>query len=468
MTGTRGGPANLGDVRRLVHRFARLRAEEVPPRVLRKITLCLLDALGNMVSGSTLPEACREGGTLEEPGPRGAYVFGRRRPVAPLTAAFSNAVHLDLLESQDGHRRAGLHPCEGAIPAALALAGEEGRSFQDLLLSILGGYEVTLRFGRTLFPYAARAGFYPDGVFCPLGAAFSAGRLLSLDEKGLKGALAAAAFSAPLSLRQGVRGPAKALIAGIGAEVGLRSALWAKAGWVGGDGVFEGPTGFLEVLSGQTRLGRLFPPGRSGWETDQVYLKPYPGGRHAHGPVDAIRQLLRKRGPLPAPVTAVEVTTYSAAVAFTGSPPDRFSPLAELTQSTPYLVALTLREGAPRPGDFAPGSRHGPAVLRLSRRVKVRSDSVMDRQYPDTTPARVTLRFRSGPPWVAEVTHRWGDPEDPLSVEAVRDKFVRSVGPRAGERQALKIWERVFRARPREPAGSVLNDVGEWLGSVRG
>ncbi len=416
-----------------------------------------------MVSGSTLPEACPEGRAPEAKAPRGAYVFGWRRPVPRITACFSNAVHLDLLEAQDGHRRAGLHPCEGAIPAALALGNEDGRSFEELLLSILGGYEVTLRFGTAMFPYAMRAGFYPDGIFCPLGAAFTAGRLLSLDEKGLLGALSAAAFCAPLALHQGIRAPAKGLIAGTGAEVGLRSALWAEAGWVGIEGVFEPPTGFMEVLSGHASLGRLFPPGRAGWETNEVYLKPYPGGRHAHGPVDAIRKLLRERGRLPAPVTSVEVTTYSAAVAFTGAPPGRSSPLSELTQSTPYLLALTLTDGRPKPEHFALRSRHDPTVLRLSRRVRVRSDPAMDRHYPGATPARVTLRFRSRPDWVASVTHRWGDPEDPMSVEAVRDKFVRSVGPWTGNREALRVWNRVYRARSREPAGAVLTDAWEGL-----
>ncbi len=467
MTKTGRRSQTLGDVRRLVHHFARLRGDQVPPRVFRKVTLCLLDALGNMVSGSTLPEACREGRAREGGGPRWAYVFGWGLPVPRLTAIFSNAVHLDLLEAQDGHRRAGLHPCEGAIPAALALGTEGGRSFEELLLSILGGYEVTLRFGTTVFPYAARAGFYPDGVFCPLGAAFTAGRLLSLDEKRLVGALSAAAFSAPLALRQGIRGPAKSLIAGMGAEVGLRSALWAEAGRTGGEEVFEAPTGFLEVLSGRATLGRLFPPGRSGWETDEVYLKPYPGGRHAHAAVEAIRKLLQDRGPLPAPVTSVEVTTYAAAVAFTGSPPGRSSPLAELTQSTPYLVALTLLEGSPKPERFGLRYRHDPTVLRLSRRVQVRSDPALDRRYPGVTPARVTLRFRSGPPWVGAVTHRWGDPEAPMSGEAVRDKFVRSVGPWTGSREALRIWDRVYRARPREPASTVLTDAWEGLRASR-
>ena len=463
MSRTREGSRAPEDVRRLVRRFTRLQADELPPRVLRKITLCLLDALGNMVAGSTLPEACPEARTRDGEGPGRAFVFGWRRPASPLTAGFSNAVHLDLLEAQDGHRKAGLHPCEGAIPAALALGGGAGRTWEDLVLAVLGGYEVTLRFGRTLFPDQARAGFYPDGTCCPLGAAFAAGRLLSLDEKALLGALCAAAFASPLSLRQGVRGGAKALIAGLGAEVGLRSALWAEAGLAGGEGVFDPPRGFLEVLSGHAASGRLFPPGPSRWETDGVYLKPYPGGRHAHGAVDAIRQLLREHGPLPGPVASVEVTTYPAAVAFTGAPPARASPLAELTQSIPYLVALTLLDGSPTPDRFGPATRQDAAVLRLSRRVKVRPDPAMGRKYPDTTPTRVTLRFRSAPPRTAEVTHRWGDPEDPMTVEAVRQKFVRSVHRVAGEREALQAWERVSRAGPREPAGDVLTDVWERL-----
>jgi 2-methylcitrate dehydratase PrpD len=456
-----------GDVRRLVRRFARLRAAQVPPRVLRKITLCLLDAVGNMVAGSTLPEACPDGGARREGDGEGAHVFGRHRSAPLLAAAFANAVHLDLLEAQDGHRRAGLHPCEGAIPAALALGGKAGRAWQEVLLAALAGYEVTLRFGMSLFPAQARAGYYPDGTCCPMGAAFTAGRLLSLDERALLGAIAAAAFASPLSLRQGVRGPAKSLIAGIGAEVGLRSALWAAEGLGGAEAVFEPPDGFLQVLSGHAAVGHLIPPGPPRWETEGVYLKPYPGGRHAHGAVDAIRRLLGQKGPLPGPVTSAEVTTYSAAVAFTGAPPGPGSPLAELTQSIPYLVALTLLDGAPDPGRFGRRARRDPAVLRLSRRVKVRSDRHMDLRYPEVTPTRVTLRFRSGTVWTKSVDHRWGDPEDPMSVEAVRRKFVRSARSVTREREAGLAWDRVWRAGAREPAGEVLTDLWERLRPLR-
>ena len=403
-----------------------------------KARLCLLDTIGNMVAASGLPEAAAVR-RAEGPLPEGAAtVVGWSQPTSPLRAAFHNGVHSDLLEAQDGHRYAGLHPCEATIPAALAVAETTGARYGELIDAIVAGYETTVRFGETLFPEQTQNGFYPDGTCGPPGGAVAASRLLGSDLDTTEAAVSAALFMAPLSLIQNLRDAVKPLSAGSAAELALRAAFWAREGLGAGPGSLLEPNGFLQQLSAHPHLGRLRRPVDGSWAIDEVYFKPYPGGRHAHAPVDAVREILGDRPTDPRTIEEVEVATYRAAIALTGSAPTRSSPLAELTQSTRYAIAAGICDGTTGPERFELRRRHDPALLALSRRIRLVEDPAATRRYPEETLATVTLRFRRGRAERAIVRHRWGDPERPMSVEEVRAKFLRSLGGRSG---AEAVWE---------------------------
>ncbi len=453
---------------RLLRPLSVLTLARLPSRTLRKSRLCLLDALGNMVAASDFPEAISVG-RANGPLPEGrATILGWGRSAAPFGAAFHNAVHIDLLEAQDGHRRAGLHPCEGAIPAGLAVGESGGRSLGAVLAAVVAGYEVSVRFGAALFPGQTEGGFYPDGTCGPLGAAVAASRLLESDLATTCRAVSTAAFAVPISLMQAMRSSAKPLVAGMAAELGLRAAFWAREG-LGADGTsFAPPHGLLDQLAPRPILRRLERGPRDPFAIDEVYLKPYPGGRHAHGPLDAARQILAGRPTDPRDVRSVEVRTYRAALSLTGSMPVRSSPLAELTQSLRYVIAAGISDGTLGPERFRPGRRSDPFVLALAHRVLLREDPKATRQYPRTTTAEVTIHFKDRPPATATVRHRWGDPERPMTVEEVREKFVRSLSPRVLAAEAAREWDRWWNAQPDDGIAGLLAELSEVVGPAPG
>ncbi len=454
-------------IERLLRPLVGLSLPSLSGPTVRKSRLCLLDALGNMVAASRFPEALavdRASGPLSH---GSATVFGWPGSTAPRRAAFHNAVHLDLLEAQDGHRRAGLHPCEAAIPVALAVGESHGNSVGELLAGIVAGYEVAVRFGEALFPGQTQAGYYPDGTCGPLGGAMAGSRLFGSDLSITERAISTAAFAAPISLVQTMRSPAKPLIAGMAAELGLRAAVWAREGLGGGPESFEPPHGFLEQLSPRPLPRRLERMPRAPWAIDEVYLKPYPGGRHAHAPLDAALRITGARPTDPRTIRSVDVRTYRAALALTGSMPQAGSPLAELTQSTRYVIAAGIRDGALGPERFRPGRRFDPLVLALGRRVRLREDVAATRRYPRTTTAEVTIAFRDGRSMRSTVRHRWGDPERPMTVEEVRAKFLRSVAGRFSVATATRTWDRWWTARPGEPVAALVAELSDAVGSVR-
>lgn len=439
-----------------------LRYSRLSHRTAEKARLCLLDALGNMVAASRLPEALavhRAEGAL----PRGrATILGWHETTSALRAAFHNGVHADLLEAQDGHRRAGLHPGEATIPAELAVAELHDTTFGELLSAMVAGYEVAVRFGEVLFPEQTRSGFYPDGTTGPLGGALAASQLLGLTAETAERAVSAAAFAAPISLVQSMRREAKPLVAGLSAALGLRAALWAREGLGSGPETFAPPNGFFQQLTPTPHFARLVARPAGSWAVDEVYIKPYPGGRHSHAPLDAVREILAGRSTDPRTVRAVDVRTYRAALMLTGSMPGKESPLAELTQSIRYVIAVGIADGLPGPERFDPRRRHEPAVLSLSRRIRLAEDPIATRAYPRTTRATVTLTLRNGHRATATVDHRWGDPERPMSVDEVRAKFLRSLhGRPGGERAWATVWGASRDSSVRDLIGRFSREIDE-------
>ncbi len=419
-----------------------------------------------MVAASRFPEALSVGRASGPISDGRATIVGWVGSADPGRAAFHNAVHLDLLEAQDGHRRAGLHPCEGAIPVALAIGESHGNSVGELLGAIVAGYEVAVRFGEALFPGQTQAGYYPDGTCGPLGGAMAGSRLLESDLSTTERAISTAAFAAPISLVQTMRSPAKPLIAGMAAELGLRAAVWAREDLGGGPESFAPPHGFLDQLSPRAYPQRLARGPRAPWAIDQVYLKPYPGGRHAHAPLDAALKITGARPTDPRTIRSVDIRTYRAALALTGSMPHVGSPLAELTQSTRYVIAAGIRDGALGPERFRPGRRFDPLVLALGHRVRLREDEEATRGYPRTTTAEVSITFRNGRAVRSTVRHRWGDPERPMTVEEVRAKFLRSLAGRCSAAAATRTWDRWWTARYGEPAAALVAELSDALGTV--
>jgi 2-methylcitrate dehydratase PrpD len=461
-------PETLQSLRRwenLVRSLSRLRSEDIPPPVERKVRLHLIDSLGVMVAGSRLPEARagREGLERAPPGSPKAWILGWSGDFGLLSSAFQNAVHLDLLEAQDGDRRGGFHPCEGAVPVALALAGLSRARWRDLLLSLLVGYETSLRFGRALFPIQSETGHYPDGTCNAVGAAMTAQWLLDPGPEGLLSALATSGFVLPLSLRPGLTGRAKGLLAGVAAETGLRAALWAREGHGAGAEVLLPPWDPLSVLTAGGASASPLPKGPPPWLTLATYLKPFPGGRHAHGPVEALRSILRAHPSVPSKVRSIEVQTYAAAVQYTGRPPHEGSPLAQLTQSLPYLLAITVIDGQPLPSRFLSEERWTPELQRLLPRIRVRSDPSMTRGYPRRTLCRVTLRTEEGDRWAAQRVHRWGDPERPMSISDVQGKFLEMLRPVLPGRVSERLFDHLWKARGSEVALEVLDRVQERI-----
>ena len=126
---------------------------------------------------------------------------GRRADVA--SAAFVNCLSSTVLSFDDTHLATVTHPT-GPVAAALFAFSERQRvSGEEFLTAIALGIEIECRLSNLLLlpPAQANIGLFITGITGPIGAAAALGRLLQLDEEGMRSAIGLAAAQA-----SGIRG----------------------------------------------------------------------------------------------------------------------------------------------------------------------------------------------------------------------------------------------------------------------
>ena len=166
-------------------------------------------------------------------------------------AALFNGSAAHAAEVDDSFRDAMYHPGAATIAAALAASQQAGASGLDFLRAVVLGYEVSTRIGVTLGRAHYRF-WHNTGTVGVFGAAAAAGYALRLDAGPFAHALATAAtFSAGLQQAFRMDSMSKPLHAGRAAEAGLLAAQLAH----------RGVTGSLDVLEGESGLGRAVSDG---------------------------------------------------------------------------------------------------------------------------------------------------------------------------------------------------------------
>lgn len=80
-------------------------------------------------------------------------ILGTSRMFSTIDAAFMNGVSGHSLDFDDGHRVARGHPGVTVIPAVLVLAEKNGLSGQDVILSVVVGYEIFVRLAKATNPF---------------------------------------------------------------------------------------------------------------------------------------------------------------------------------------------------------------------------------------------------------------------------------------------------------------------------
>jgi 2-methylcitrate dehydratase PrpD len=321
----------------------------------------------------------------------------------------------NVLEMDDVHRQALLHPGPVIWPAALSAAREAGGSMAALLAGAVRGYQAMIATGMMLDAHHYSL-WHPTSTAGGIGAAAAAASIFGLGERETVSALGhAASMAGGLWHMRHDDVMTKQLHVARAALEGLWCARAARAGFTGPAAVLEGPQGLFAAMA---RAPRPLPDA-AGWLIGAVSFKPWAACRHAHPVIDCALQL-RAAGRLQPPF---QVESYADALRFC----DRPDPLTEVDAkfSLQHAVAVIADGRSATPADFTPEAIATLAPLRAQ--VQVREAADITARYPAHFGARVNG---------LALVDTLGDPERPLDDAGLHGKLAMLVdwgGLPAGE-----------------------------------
>jgi hypothetical protein len=198
-----------------------------------------------------------------------------------------------VLEMDDVHRSALLHPGPVVWPAALSALRETAGTASDLLDAGVRGYEAVITVGAT-FDAHHYARWHNSSTAGGFGAAAAAASVFGLDAERTAWTLGnIGSLSGGLWRMRHEPVMTKALHVAHAASAGLWTARLARHGFTGPAAILEGEQGLYFAMTEAPRPMTL----GAGWQIDAVSFKPWAACRHTHAAIDAALEL-RARGAL--------------------------------------------------------------------------------------------------------------------------------------------------------------------------
>ena len=387
---------------RLGEFVAELRFEQIPPEVIERIKLLILDSFGCAIFGAQLPWSRILIDTLarlDETSSCAVWGTGQRLS-APHTA-LANGALVQSFELDDVHRQGVLHAGAVALPPLVAIAEmRRGTTGREFLTAAVAGYEVGPRVGQCMGPEHLVQGWHSGATVGVFAAAAAAASALRLPKEQVTHALGIAGTQSSGLMAAQFGAMVKRMHAGRAAQSGLYAAMLAERGFTGITDVFENPYGgFCTTFSRSTDrfdLEQLTSGLGERYETMRISIKLYACVSTNHTSLDAMRKIRERRHFDAAEVESITVHCSRATVEHAGWPyrPEGMT-AAQLNLS--FCLATLLLEGDVFVEQFSEAAIRDPRRISLARKVRVVEDSeITNRGAAFRHMVRLTVRLTDG------------------------------------------------------------------------
>jgi 2-methylcitrate dehydratase PrpD len=328
-----------------------------------------------------------------------------------------------------GHAGAAVVP---AVFATLTLNNHGPVSGEELLTSLVIGYEVALRVG--IAQHRTCCDYHTSGAWNALGCAAVTARRMGLDREKTRHALGTAEYHGPRSqMMRCIDYPTMVKDgSGWGAMAGVSAALMAAAGFTGAPALTVESAEAADIWSD---LG-------SRWRILEQYFKPHAVCRWAQPAVEGALALYHAGGFELDEIETIEVHTFHEGVMLAMRRPKTTE---EAQYSLPVPVAAALVHGRLGPEEVSGEGLGDAAVLALADRIKLIEDEGFNEVFPGQRFARVVVQLQDGRRLDSgQVGPKW-DGTQPPTDEDLLEKFRWLAGTRLSSERIEKllglIWE---------------------------
>ena len=426
----------MSSTRNLAGYLSNLKYEDLPPEVVEKGKLVVMDAVGNMIGGyplrlsRTFLELAKDlGGGRDD-----ATLIGDGTKVSAAMAAFGNGALSTMLDYSDYARsesgRCAIWPGALAVPAALAAGEARGISGKELIASVVAGYECATRVQHSMdmsMEQSKQLGGETISVFAAVGAA---GRALGLDEDEMLSALGMAGIYTPvpawykwisdegLTPRKDIKqGWAWMCMTGAFAAASARKGLKMLQE----NNVLDGEKGLSVMLGMDIFKEERLTAGFGGtYHIRDFTSKVYPGCAVTHTAIAGVEDLVKEHGIGLDDIEEIEIITNEHdGVGFGDQEPRG---LSDMEFSTPYQIAAALFAGEGGPNWYTETTAGKPEVATMSKRVTLSFDEECERVFQERhlRMSKVMVRTKAGQRYNARV-ESVGEAQ---SADELRSKFV--------------------------------------------
>ena len=440
----------LGITSALARFLSGIRYEDLSPAAVHEARRAVLDWVGCALAGSAHPTVNVLLATFDDLGSVPiATVLGRGgRKLSLLDAPVANGQMGHVLDFDDTHLGGViLHTSTATLPALFALGESRKSSGRDLIVALAAAFEAGIRVGQAATSHHL-GGWHLTGTLGTVAAAAGSARLIRLDEKQTTFALGIACTQAA-GMQQNRGSDCKSLHAGKSAYHGVLASMLASRGFNSSPEILEGRLGFTTIFSATQQNDAITAGlGRSWMITGNGY-KPYACGVVLHPLIDAMIEVSRKANQPASNVERVEVLVHPDVIRITGIDTPDSGLMSKFSAN--HAAAVAYIDQAAGVVQFTNERAGDGDVLALRKLIQVRPDS----SYRlDQAAARV--RTKSGASHDAQIAHATGTVSNPLSDQALEEKFRRNAIPVIAADRARRVADMIWKL-------DTLSDVGELV-----
>jgi len=407
----------------------------------------LLDSFGCALGGYKQHDVAIALSVLDEIAGKGlATVIGSSKKVDVVSAALANALMIRSMDYNDIYwKQDPSHPSD-IIPAALAACERAETGGKELIVGIVLGYELEMRFCEAGFPGVEERGWH-HATLTSFVSPIVAGRMLRLSVDQIQNAIGisgcrhvtlGSVSAGELTMMKNAADP-------LATQSGMLAALMAEKGYTGPSHVIDGMEGFVHCIGSGWQLNVLTDALGDSWRITQCGMKAFPTEALTHAPISALIHLLKSNDLKPEQVEEVTIHTLSRAADIL-SDPSKYDPRTRETadHSLPYVIAVALVDRQVSPASFTIEKIMDPDVRAQLRKVKLVGDKEIDSVFPRLQRTIVKVRTIDGQTYMHQLEYPKGDPRNPLSDQEVEEKYLSLaagvLAPSEGSTLMKAIW----------------------------
>ncbi len=424
-----------GETKALAEFAAGLRYEDIPAPAVAIAKACIVDTVGVVLFGSTMPWSRIVDDYVQHVGNGRSTILnsGFRRTSAP-GAAFANGAFAHAFEFDNLRQPStGVHPGATVLTGALAAAEEAQASGKELITAFVAGLECMFRFALAAKSTSEKLGFHAPGITGVIGSAVAASKIMKLTAAQTTMAMGVGgSFCSGLLafVKSGQGGMVKRIHMGRAAEGGVTAANLAARGFEGPEAILEGKFGVLDVYARDGDAALMATGLGERWETPTITFKTFPCHVTAQAPVQALLALRAKHPFTPQDVAKIVIEVSDKVLSHHADAAPR--DVATAQYSLPFTMALALHRDPGDPQAFLDGPNQNPAILELAKRVALKPYETNGPNNNDMA-CRLHIALKDGRTLSIAKTDFEGTVTSPLTRQRLEQKFLKlaSVIPEA-------------------------------------